>query len=98
MTVPKQRHTKSRRNKRRMHLFLREHVLGLCPKCSKPVLPHTACQNCGYYKGEEVIDVLKKLTKKEKKKKEKEMAVKEEGEKKEVKKEGGLNWERMSKR
>ena len=98
MTVPKQRHTKSRRNKRRMHLFLKEPVLNSCPKCKKSVLPHTVCQNCGYYKGEEVIDVLKKLTKKERKKKEREMKMKEEAEKKGVKKEGGLNWEEMSKK
>ena len=98
MTVPKQRHTKSRRNKRRMHLFLEESSLTLCPKCGKPVLNHTICQNCGYYKGMEMIDVLKKLTKKERKKKEKEMKAKEEGEKKEVKKERGLSWERLSKR
>jgi hypothetical protein len=34
--------------------------------------------NCGYYKGRQIIDVLAKLTKKEKKKKEREM---KEGEK-----------------
>lgn len=103
MTVPKQRHTKSRRNQRRMHLFLKEHTLGLCPKCQKPVLPHTACSNCGYYKGEEVIDVLKKLTKKERKHKEKELQVKEEKEGKpssikDAAGKEGLSWERMSKR
>lgn len=65
-----------------MHLFIKEPVLVLCPKCAKPVLPHRACKNCGFYKGEEVIDVLKKLTKKERKQKEKEMAAKEEQEKK----------------
>lgn len=77
MPNPKWRHTKSRRNKRRMHLFIKEPALALCPKCSKPILPHTACRACGFYKGEEVIDVLKKLTKKERKQKEKEMAAKE---------------------
>ena len=77
MAVPKQRHTKSRRNNRRMHLFLKMPVLSKCPKCGKPVLPHTICWNCGYYKGEEVVDVLKKLTKKEKKMREKEMKAKE---------------------
>ncbi len=77
MGVPKQRHTKSRRNKRRMHIFLSSSALTKCQKCGKAVLPHTLCLNCGYYKGAEVVDVLKKLTKKERKKREKEMKVKE---------------------
>lgn len=83
MAVPKQRHTKSRRNKRRMHLWLKKPVLSLCPKCGKPALPHTICQNCGYYKGREIIDVLKKLTKKERKQREKELKAREAEEKRE---------------
>jgi len=81
MGVPKQRKTKGRRNQRRSHIYLKEPKLIRCSKCGKPVLPHTVCQNCGYYKGEEIIDVMKKLTKKEKKKKEKEIALKEKEEK-----------------
>jgi len=77
MAVPKQKHTKSRRNKRRMHIFIKALALAVCPKCGKKVLPHTVCFNCGCYKGREVIDVLKKLNKKEKKQKEKELAEKE---------------------
>ncbi len=93
MAVPKQRHTKSRRNRRRMHIFLKAPILVKCPKCGKPVLPHTVCQFCGYFKGREVIDVMKKLTKKEKKKKEKEIAAKEE-----KKKEEPLSMEGLSKK
>lgn len=81
-----------------MHLHLKEPVLTLCPKCGKPVLPHTLCQNCGYYKGREFVDVLKKLTKKEQKQKEKEMKAKEETEKRESKKGEGLTWEELSKK
>ena len=98
MAVPKQKHTKSRRNKRRSHIFAKAPALVKCPKCGKPVLPHTACLNCGYYKSNEVIDVLKKLTKKERKRKEKEMKDKEAQEKKEGKKEKPLTWEQMSKK
>jgi len=94
MAVPKQRKTKSRRNQRRMHIFLDTPKTTICPKCGKPVLPHTACSNCGYYKGEEIIDVMKKLTKKERKKKEKEMAAKE----KEEKKGKPLSMEELSKK
>jgi len=94
MAVPKQRHTKSKRNKRRMHIFAKSPTLIKCPKCGKLVLPHTICWNCGYYKGREVINVLEKLEKKERKKREKEIKTAE-TEKKEKK---SLSWEELSKR
>jgi large subunit ribosomal protein L32 len=75
--VPKWNLTKSRRNKRRMHIFVEAPSITKCPKCKKPVLPHTLCANCGTYRGREVIDVLAKLTKKEKKEREKEMKAQE---------------------
>jgi len=94
MSTPKQRHTKSRRNKRRGPIFTKTSSLTSCPKCGKPARPHTVCHNCGFYKGKEVIDVLKKLTKKERKKREKEMAQKE----KQEGKEKPLTMEGLSKR
>lgn len=94
MAVPKQRHTKSRRNKRRSHHALGKKRLFACPKCGEPVLPHHLCQNCGTYAGKEVIDVMAKLTKKEKKQKEKEMAAQE----KEQAQEKSLNMEDLSKK
>lgn len=94
MAVPKQKHTKSRRNKRRMHLFLSKPGLVKCPKCGKPRLSHSVCPNCGYYKGSEVVDVMKKLTRKEKKKKEKEI----QGQEKEQEKSKPLTMEGLSKK
>lgn len=73
MPTPKQRHTKSRRNRRRSHHALKQAKVVVCSKCHQPVLPHRLCLNCGTYNGREVIDVLAKLDKKERKKKEKEM-------------------------
>lgn len=61
-----------------MHLIAKSPILVKCKKCGRPVIPHTVCQNCGYYKGVEIINVLEKLTKKEKKKREKEIASQEE--------------------
>lgn len=95
MAQPKQRHTKNRRNRRRMYIFLTNPGKAICPKCGKAVLPHTVCHNCGYYKGAEAIDVLKKLNKKERKLKEREMAAKEE---KTTGKEKSLSWENLSKK
>jgi len=73
MAVPKKRTTKSSRNQRRMHIYLKTPATTTCIKCGKPVLGHTVCKNCGFYKGVEVIDVMKKLTKKEQKQKSKEI-------------------------
>lgn len=81
MAVPKQRHTKSRRNKRRLHVHTSIPSLTKCAKCGRSVLPHTVCWNCGYYKGVEVLSVMEKLNKKEKKKREKEIRTQERGEK-----------------
>ncbi|KKQ65942.1 MAG: 50S ribosomal protein L32 [Candidatus Nealsonbacteria bacterium RIFCSPLOWO2_12_FULL_39_31] len=79
MAVPKRKRSSSRRDQRRMHIFIKPFKLTACLKCGKPVLPHTICRSCGFYKGQEFIDVLSKLTKKEKKQKEKEMAETEKG-------------------
>ncbi len=68
MPHPKKRKTKAGRNQRRSHHALEKAVLTVCEKCQKPVRPHYACSNCGYYKKNKVIDVLKKLSKKDRKK------------------------------
>jgi len=60
-----------------MHKNIKRVVLSVCPKCKKPVLSHTVCKNCGFYKGQEVINVLASLTKKEKKTREKEIRAAE---------------------
>jgi len=84
MAVPRHSHTRSKVGKTRMHKYIKRVVLTLCPKCQKPVLSHTACKNCGFYKGKEVVNVLGKLTKKEKKTREKEIKAVEKGENKEL--------------
>ena len=60
-----------------MHIFLKTPKFVACKKCGKEVLPHILCGNCGTYRGREVIDVLAKLTKKERKQKQKELAAQE---------------------
>jgi large subunit ribosomal protein L32 len=73
MGIPRHKATKSSKNLRRQNIFLKQPSLSVCPKCGKPVARHTLCKNCGYYKGRMIVDVLKKLDKKERKKKEKEI-------------------------
>jgi len=79
-----------------MHLFLKRPGLIKCKKCGHFILPHIVCPDCGYYKNVEVIDVLKKLGKKEQKQRKKEMAQKEAEEK--GGKEKSLTWEELSKK
>ena len=76
MSVPKKKLTRRKVRSRRSHHALSKVKLAICPKCKKKVKPHIACSFCGYYKGNMVIDVEKKLakkrTKREQKKAEKE--------------------------
>jgi len=94
MAVPKQRKTKSRRDQRRMHLYVKKVALTVCPKCGKDILPHTLCASCGYYRGREVVNVLEKLDRKERKQKEKEIKAQE----KEGAQDKSLTMEGLSKR
>ncbi|HLD70592.1 MAG TPA: 50S ribosomal protein L32 [Negativicutes bacterium] len=73
MAVPRHKHTRSSVGQRRMHIFINPVALATCKKCGRAVKPHTICSNCGYYKGKEMINVMAKLTKKEKKVREKEI-------------------------
>lgn len=73
MAVPKHRRPKFRQRNTRMHIYLKTPSLRACSKCSKPVLSHTICQNCGTYRGKDMIDVLAKLSRKDRKAKEKEL-------------------------
>ena len=103
MGVPKKRLPKGRRNKRRMHIFLKRPNLAKCPKCGHFILPHTVCSYCGYYRQREVVNALEKLEKKERKKREKEMKIKEAQEKKDTRssgeaKERPLSWKELSKK
>jgi len=69
--TPTRHHTKSRRNKGRSHFALQPANFTRCPKCHTLRLGHRVCSNCGYYKGKEVVNVLARLDKKERKKREK---------------------------
>jgi large subunit ribosomal protein L32 len=57
MAHPKRRHTKTRRNKRRSHDSLTPPNLSNCPQCQQPKPPHRVCLHCGYYKGQEIIEI-----------------------------------------
>jgi large subunit ribosomal protein L32 len=66
MSVQKQRHTKQRRDAKRKRFVIKPVKTQKCPKCGKNILPHRACPFCGFYKGREVVNTLKKTAKKKK--------------------------------
>jgi len=74
MGVPRGGRTKSKQGQRRSHLALKNLHLSECSHCHRSVLPHRLCAKCGYYGNKPVVDVMAKLSKREKKKKSKEMA------------------------
>lgn len=76
--VVRMRHTKGKRNRVRSHHALVSLKFGTCAHCGKELLPHIMCQNCGYYRGRQVVNVLAKLDKKERKKRERELHKHEE--------------------
>lgn len=71
--VVRMKHTKGKRNRVRSHHALRPLRFAVCGHCKAPASPHIVCPTCGWYKGRQVIDVLARLDKKERKKKEKEL-------------------------
>lgn len=71
--VIRMKHTKGKRNRVRSHHALKTQRFVLCSHCRRETFPHIVCANCGYYANRQVVDVLAKLDKKERKKKEKEL-------------------------
>jgi len=62
VAVPKRRKSKSKVRMRRSHHSLSVPTLRPCPKCSSYTLPHRVCGECGYYKGELVIEKVVKIS------------------------------------
>jgi len=56
MSVPVRRQTHGKTRRRRAHHALSSAALSECPKCKKPVQPHHACENCGYYGKKQIVD------------------------------------------
>jgi len=63
MSVQKQRHTKARRDRARKMFALKGKVLVECSNCKTKIQTHIACPKCGYYKGKEVVNTMKKKLK-----------------------------------
>jgi len=70
MAEPKKRLTSTRSGNRRSHLAVKAQSLISCPKCKAAVMPHRVCENCGFYKGQDVLELEKKQQAKEARRKE----------------------------
>ncbi|NCO32518.1 MAG: 50S ribosomal protein L32 [Armatimonadetes bacterium CG2_30_59_28] len=57
MALPKRRHSKARRDRRRTHWKLRLPSIAVCPHCAARMMMHRACGVCGYHKDEKVLKV-----------------------------------------
>lgn len=55
--LPKRKHSKGRRDRRRAHDALTARHLVACANCGEMRLPHHVCPNCGHYKGREVVSI-----------------------------------------
>ncbi len=57
MAVPKKKVSSARRDKRRANWKLEEPTLTKCPNCGTMNLRHTVCENCGKYRGKDILEV-----------------------------------------
>ena len=56
MPVPKRKVSKSRRDKRSANKHVTASSFADCKNCGQVALPHQVCNNCGFYKGQKVIE------------------------------------------
>jgi len=54
VALPKRRHSRARKAKRRTHFKLTSPSTSSCSHCGQPKRPHRVCQSCGYYADREI--------------------------------------------
>ena len=54
--LPKKKLTRARRGRRLTAYKLKPIHAASCQRCRSAKLPHTACPQCGYYRGRQVVD------------------------------------------
>lgn len=55
MPVPKRKVSRARRDKRQANKGIKPQAVAACLNCANPILPHQACEHCGFYKGKKVL-------------------------------------------
>jgi large subunit ribosomal protein L32 len=57
--LPKRKHSKGRRDRRRAHDALQPRELVTCTNCGERHQAHRMCPSCGHYAGREVVEIKK---------------------------------------
>lgn len=57
MAVPKNKVSKSKTNSRFANWKLKTPGLTECPQCHELIKSHQVCPKCGYYDGEQVVQI-----------------------------------------
>lgn len=65
MALPKYKTSKSNTRTRKASWKLKTKSYVVCPNCGEVKLPHRICKACGFYKGEQVIEIKEKKKKEE---------------------------------
>lgn len=55
MPVPKRKRSRARRDSRFANKGIKVKAISGCSNCQDPIVPHSACQKCGFYKGVKVL-------------------------------------------
>ena len=55
MPVPKRKRSRARRDSRFANKGIKVKAISGCSNCQDPIVPHVACQKCGFYKGVKVL-------------------------------------------
>lgn len=56
MPVPKRKVSRARRDSRSANKGLKPKVFTSCNNCQVAIMPHQACDSCGFYKGVKVFE------------------------------------------
>ncbi|HLW73351.1 MAG TPA: 50S ribosomal protein L32 [Candidatus Babeliales bacterium] len=55
MPVPKRKRSRARRDSRFANKGIKVKAIAGCLNCKDPIVPHTACKKCGFYKGVKIL-------------------------------------------
>ena len=65
MAVPKRKTSHARKMKRRSNVWKLATPTNIvkCPQCGEPILAYRVCNNCGFYKGQEIVSMTENTAK-----------------------------------